>query len=146
MAARLKAAEPAQLQAPAQEELAEVETKIFGKTVLRDAAGVPMERGHGSNFQKLRHADRSHYLTLSATAGADQIHQLAVSLADLSKKVMADQQGARASAEKAVEDAAIAEVNAITAADEINKLNNKVASQEAEIIALKAEITKLKSL
>ncbi len=141
-----KAAKQQEPEVPAAAELAEVETRIFGKTVLRDAGGVPMERGHGSNFQKLRHADRSHYLTLSATAGADQIHQLAISLADLSKKLIADQRGARVSAEKAVEDAAIAEVNEINAKAEINKLNNKVAGQEAEIIALKAELTKLKSL
>lgn len=139
MAESLKPAET-----PAQVELAEVETKIFGKNVLRDAAGVPMERGHGSNFQKLRHADRSHYLTLAATAGADQIHQIATSLADLSAKVMADQKGARAAAEKAVEEAAIAEVNAAAAADEIRKLTHEVASLKRENLMLTAELAKVK--
>ncbi len=144
MAARPKAVEQAEPEKPAQAELAEVETKIFGKTVLRDATGAPMERGHGSNFQKLRHADRSHYLTLAATARADQMNQLATSLADLSEKLMADQKGARASAEKAVEDAQIAEVNAIEAKEEIRVLNATIDRLKADNLRITAELAKIK--
>ncbi len=136
-------AKVAKQEVPAHQELAEVETKIFGKTVLRDASGHPMERGHGSNYQKLRHADRSHYLTLTATASADEASSLCTTLSTIVAKLVAAQRGARAAAEKAVEDAALAELAANEARGEIDTLTNQLAAAKAENLVLLAKIKKL---
>ncbi len=136
-------AKAAKQEIPAHQELAEVETKIFGKTVLRDASGQPMERGHGSNFQKLRHADRSHYLTLAATTSADEVGELCTTLNGIVARLVESQKGARAAAEKAAEDAALAELAANEARGEIDTLTNQLAAAEAKILALTAKIKKL---
>ncbi len=129
---------------PAQEALADAEKQIFGKNVLRDATGAPMERGHGSNFAKLRHADRSHYLTLSATADSDKAGELCATLSGIITRLMEAQKGARAAAEKAAEDAAVAEVAANQAKGEIDALNNQLATAKQKILELTAELAKAK--
>ncbi len=144
MAGRLKTVEPAQPPVPAHEELAEAEKRIFGKDALRNPDGVPMERGHGSNFQKMPHADRSHYLTVAATASADEAGTLCATLSAIIARLMESQSAARAAAEKAVTDAAVAQVNASAAAEEIRALTQTVERLKSENLKLTAELAKAK--
>lgn len=132
-------------QPPVHEALAEAETRIFGKTVLRDADGAPMERGHGSRFAKLRHADRSHYLTLDATAAAEEAVRHSAALSATAAKMIRSQKDALAAAGKAAEEAAIAEINLAAAKSQIDTLNSQLAGAKAEILALKAELADAKA-
>lgn len=101
----------------AQTEAQSNEEKVFGKDPPRAADGKPLERGIGSNWQKMHPSVRAHYLAVelqamgeTLLAQADTLAETARKFAEAHKAVLAETAKAQSDLPPVVEEVKVEEV------------------------------------